>query len=226
MKVIKQIGLGIFLVGFSVFTSAIFSGYFNFTQQELDSYVSEKGYKSERIKEELLKSIVTDEKLSILEFSSKVRAAFEISNNYHNALISKYSTEKNWAKKSEEFQYKISGKPHNLSFEIAKKAGKGFFKDQPTLAWWLTFGLGIFGALLFILPNAILLGKPGIKNDGIYHESATNRGFIAWLVLIYLVTFYLLLYFMPDYVVNWTFIFDPISKALNGGNASQWFVYG
>ena len=226
MKTIKYLGLGFFLVGFFIFTMAIFSGYFNFTEQELDCYISEKGYKSERLKEELLKSIVTDEKLSIFEFSSKVRATFETSNRHHEILISKYNSEKNWTKKGEEFQYKVSGKPHNLSFEIAKKAGKGFFKDQPTLAWWLTLGLGIFGALLFILPNVILLGKPVIKNDGIYNESATNRGFIAWLVLIYLVVFYLLLYFMPDYVVNWTFIFDPISNALNGGNASQWFVYG
>jgi polyferredoxin len=226
MKAIKQIGLGIFLVGFSIFTMAIFSGYFNFTEQELDNYISEKGYKSERLKEELLKSIVTDEKLSIFEFSSKVRTAFETSNKYHETQISKYNAAKNWTKKGEEFQYKISGKPHTLSFELAKKAGKGFFKDEPMFAWWLTFGLGIFGALLFILPNVILLGKPGIKNDGIYHESATNRGFIAWLVLMYLVGFYLVLYFMPDYVVNWTFIFDPISNALNGGNASQWFVYG
>jgi ferredoxin-type protein NapH len=31
---------------------------------------------------------------------------------------------------------------------------------------------------------------------------------------------------MPDYVVNWTYILDPISKTLNGGLASQWFVYG
>ena len=226
MKAIKYSGLGIFLVGFSIFTMAIFSGYFNFTEQELESYISEKGYKSERLKEELLKSIVTDEKLSIFEFSSKVRAAFETSNKYHETQISKYNAEKNWTKKGEEFQYKISGKPHSLSYDLAKKAGKGFFKDEPMFAWWLTFGLGIFGALLFILPNVILLGKPGIKNDGIYHESATNRGFIAWLVLMYLVGFYLVLYFMPDYVVNWTFIFDPISNALNGGNASQWFVYG
>ena len=226
MKAIKYSGLGIFLVGFSIFTMAIFSGYFNFTEQELESYISEKGYKSEHLKEELLKSIVTDEKLSIFEFSSKVRSAFETSNKYHETQISKYNAEKNWTKKGEEFQYKISGKPHSLSYDLAKKAGKGFFKDEPMFAWWLTFGLGIFGALLFILPNVILLGKPGIKNDGIYHESATNRGFIAWLVLMYLVGFYLVLYFMPDYVVNWTFIFDPISNALNGGNASQWFVYG
>ena len=65
-----------------------------------------------------------------------------------------------------------------------------------------------------------------LKNNGIYLEASTNRGFIAWLVLVYLVSFYLVLYFMPDYVVNWTYILDPISKTLNGGLASQWFVYG
>ena len=134
--------------------------------------------------------------------------------------------DRNWKKKGEQYKYKIFGKPHTLSYEIAKKSGKGIIKENSGLLWFLTFGLGIIGALLFILPNVILLGKPGIKNDHIYQNSATNRGLIAWLVLVYLVVFYLLLYFMPDYVVNLTYILDPISKALNGGDASQWFVYG
>ena len=30
------------------------------------------------------------------------------------------------------------------------------------------FGLSIIGALLFIVPNVVLLGKPGIKNNGIF----------------------------------------------------------
>lgn len=226
MKFIKNIGLVIFIIGLTIFTASVFTGSFNLTQQELNSYISDKGYKSEIIKEELSKAIVTTNDINIFEFSSKVRAAFETSNNYYDAQIAKYSTEKNWAKKSEQYAYKIFGKPHSLSYELAKKSGKGFITENPGLVWFLTFGLGIIGALLFILPNLISLGKPGIKNDGIYHESATNRGWIAWLVLVYLVTFYLVLYFRPDYVVNWTFIFDPISNFLNGGDASQWFVYG
>ena len=113
-----------------------------------------------------------------------------------------------------------------MSYELAKKAGKGYVKENPALLWWLTFGLGIIGALMFILPNVILLGKSGIKNNGIYLESATNRGWIAWSVFVYLVGFYLLLYFCADYIVNWTFIMDPISRALSGNDASQWFVYG
>lgn len=226
MKAIKQIGLVIFLVGLTIFTGSIFTGTFSLTEAEVTAYVESKGYKSELIKDELLKAAASGEALSIFEFSSRVRNAYKTSNDHYDALIAKYDAEKNWDKKGEQYQYKIYGKPHTLSYELAKKAGKGYVKDNAGTLWWLTFGLGIIGALLFILPNYVLLGPAGIKNNGIFLESATNRGWIAWLVLVYLVSFYLVLYFMADYVVNWTYILDPISKSLNGGEASQWFVYG
>ncbi|XRE43415.1 Iron-sulfur cluster-binding protein [Tenacibaculum discolor] len=226
MRIIKQTGLLLFLIGLIIFSGVIFTGSFSLSQSKLDSFITEKGYKSEIIKDELSKAIVTDQSLNIFEFSSRVRNAYEASNNHYNTLIAKYDAEKNWDKKGEQYQYLIYGKPHTLSYELAKKSGNGFVKNNSGLLWLLTFGLGIFGALLFILPNFILLGPKGIKNNGIYLEASTNRGWIAWLVLIYLVVFYLLLYFFPDYVVNWTFILDPISKFLNGGEASQWFVYG
>ncbi|QOD60379.1 4Fe-4S binding protein [Polaribacter haliotis] len=226
MKIIKNSGLIIFLVGLAIFIGTIFSGTFNLKQAELDSFLQEQNYKNTLIKSALQEAAVTNEDLNIFEFSSRVRKAYQKSNDYYDQQIAKYEAEKNWDKKGEQYQYKINGKPHTLSFNLAKKAGKGFVTENPSLAWFLTFGLGIIGALLFILPNLILLGKPGIKNDGIYHDSATNRGFIAWMVLIFLVSFYLVLYFFADYVVNWTFILDPISETLGGRPASQWFVYG
>ncbi len=226
MKILKHIGLAIFIIGLSIFTGSLFTGNFSLSQSQLDEYITSKGYKSEIIATELKKAVVTEESLNIFQFSSRVRDAFQNSNNHYDALIAKYDTEKNWDKKGEQYQYKIYGKPHTLSYDLAKKAGSGFVKENAGLLWWLTFGLGIIGALLFILPNLILLGAPGIKNNGVFLEASTNRGWIAWLVLVYLVLFYLLLYFMPDYVVNWTFILDPISEFLNGGAASQWFVYG
>ena len=226
MKILKHLGLVLFLIGLSIFTGVLFTGSFNLSSTELTSYVSKKGYKSELILNNLKKAVVTNEELTIFEFSSRVREAYKNSNDYYDALIIKFNEEKDWDKKGEQYQYKIYGKPHTLSFELAKIAGKGTAKELPGTLWLLTFGLGILGALLFILPNLFLLGKAGIKNNGIYLESTTNKGFIAWLVLVYLVLFYLVLYFMPDYVVNWTYILDPISKTLNGGLASQWFVYG
>ncbi|TYA74808.1 4Fe-4S binding protein [Seonamhaeicola marinus] len=226
MKLLKQLGLVLFLIGLSIFTGSIFTGNFNLSQSQLDDFISSKGYKSEVIASELQKAVVTEEALNIIQFSSRVRAAYEASNQHYNELIAKYDAEKNWDKKGEQYQYKIYGKPHTLSYELAKQAGNGPTKNSSGLWWWLTFGIAIIGALLFILPNFVLLGSAGIKNNAIYLESSTNRGWIAWLVLVYLVVFYLLLYFMPDYVVNWTFILDPISTFLNGGEASQWFVYG
>jgi len=226
MKTIKNIGLIIFLIGLAIFTATIFTGSFNLNESEFNAFIDTKDYKSEIIKEELQKAVVTEEGLNIFEFSSRIRDAYKVSNDHYDSLIAKYDAEKNWDKKGEQFQYKIYGKPHTLSYEIAKKSGSGFVKDNAGIMWWLTFGLAIIGALLFILPNLILLGSKGIKNNGIYLEASTNRGWIAWLVLVYLVSFYLLLYFFPDYVVVWTYILDPISKFLNGGPASQWFVYG
>lgn len=226
MKPLKQLGLVLFLIGLSIFTGSIFTGNFNVSQSQLDDFISSKGYKSEVIASELQKAVVTEEALNIFQFSSRVRAAYQASNDHYDALIAKYDAEKNWDKKGEQYQYKIYGKPHTLSYELAKQVGNGPTNENSGLWWWLTFGIAIIGALLFILPNLVLLGSPGIKNNGIYLESSTNRGWIAWLVLVYLVVFYLLLYFMPDYVVNWTFILDPISEFLNGGAASQWFVYG
>ena len=226
MKAIKHTGFVLFLVALTIFTGSLFTGSFQLSKSELDAFLKEKNYKSTVIRKALEDAVITDKKLTIFQFSARVRKAYEKSNSYYDALITKYNTAKNWDKKGEQYQYKIYGKPHTLSYTLAKKAGRGFVKENASLIWFLTFGLGMIGALLFMLPNLILLGKPGIKNNHIYHNSATNRGFVAWLVLIYLVAFYLLLYFKPDYVVNWTYILDPISNFLNGGDASQWFVYG
>lgn len=226
MKAIKHTGFVLFLVALTIFTGSLFTGSFQLSKSELDAFLKEKNYKSTVIRGALEDAVITDKKLTIFKFSARVRKAYEKSNSYYDALITKYNAAKNWDKKGEQYQYKIYGKPHTLSYTLAKKAGRGFVKENASLIWFLTFGLGMIGALLFMLPNLILLGKPGIKNNHIYHNSATNRGFVAWLVLIYLVAFYLLLYFKPDYVVNWTYILDPISNFLNGGDASQWFVYG
>jgi len=226
MKAIKHTGFVLFLVALTIFTGSLFTGSFHLSKSELDAFLKEKNYKSTVIRKALEDAVITDKKLTIFQFSSRVRKAYKKSNSFYDALITKYDAAKNWDKKGEQYQYKIYGKPHTLSYTLAKKAGRGFVKENASLIWFLTFGLGMIGALLFMLPNLILLGKPGIKNNHIYHNSATNRGFVAWLVLIYLVAFYILLYFKPDYVVNWTYILDPISNFLNGGDASQWFVYG
>ena len=175
MKLTKHIGLAIFLLGLAIFSGSIFLGNFSMTDTQLDEYISEQGIKSDIFSKELKKTLVTEEQVNIFEFSSAVRKALETSNNYYDKQIAKYNAEKNWAKKGEQYQYKIHGKPHTISYNLAKKAGSGFVKENIALMWWLTFGLGIIGALLYILPNISLLGPPGIKNNGIYHKEEDNN---------------------------------------------------
>ena len=159
MKFIKQSGLVIFLLGLAIFIGTIFSGSFNLTQTELNTFLKEQNYKSTVIKGALEKAIVTSKELNIFEFSSSVRKAYKASNDHYSLLIQKYNKEKNWSKKGEQYKYKISGKPHSLSFTLAKKAGKGLAAESTGFMWLLTFGLGIIGALLFIVPDVVLLGK-------------------------------------------------------------------
>ena len=226
MKIIKNLGLVIFLTGLAIWTASVFMGGFTLQQDQLEAFVSEKGIKSELITKKITEDVV-GKTLGTFAFTGAIRNALAENNTYYDAQIAKYEAAQEWDKKGEQYQYRINDKDFQaFSFSLAKKAGTGFVVENKGLMWFLTFGLSILGALMFIFPNLVLLGKPGIKNDHIYHEAATNRGWIAWLVLVYLVLFYLVLYFNADYIVNWTFILDPISNALNGGDASQWFVYG
>ncbi len=212
MKHIQNIGLALFLVGLSIFTSLIFFGKYEVTPEVLDNLVENKGIKSELFINNVKSNVVAKEFTSPFTFSSEITSTLESANETH--------------KLNNEWDKVIWDKPHSFSYELAKQAGSGIVKEHKWLFWWLTFGLGIIGALMFIIPNVISKGPPGIKNNGIWFNAATNRGWIGWFAFIFLVGFYLLLYFRPDYIVNWTHIVDPISENLSGNAASQWFLYG
>ncbi len=58
---------------------------------------------------------------------------------------------------------------------------------------------------------------------------SASPDFTAWLGIItgiYLIGFYILLYWMPEYITSWILIADPVSRAISGNAASQWFLYG
>ncbi len=94
-----------------------------------------------------------------------------------------------------------------------------------TMAWlWLTIGLGVLSALMYILPK--LRKLPGIKNDHIYHRSNTSRGWVAIIIGSLLILFYIVLYWYPEYMTPWMALVDPLSLVLSGNAASQWFFYG
>jgi Pyruvate/2-oxoacid:ferredoxin oxidoreductase delta subunit len=212
MRTIKNSGLILFLAGLGIFTVLPLLGTFSLSQSEFNQIVTDNGIKSEIFIGEIEGEIVGKEFSGIQSLSPKISDALNHANAQH--------------RKNKEYNKVVYTKPQDMSALIGKRAGKGFIADNKGLMWFLTFGLGIIGALLFILPNVVLLGPKGIKNNGIYHENATNRGWIAWMVFVFLVSFYLILYFRPQFAVNWTYLVDPISFSLSGNPAGHWFVYG
>ena len=215
MKTIQNIGLSLFLIGLTIFTALIFLGKYELTPDNFDSIISNKGIKSELFINNIKNNVIGKEFNNPFAFSSEIISAAINANTKHEA-------NQEWDK----INWTAKKKPHSFSYEIAKSSGTGIIKEHKGLFWWLTFGLGILGALMYIIPNIVTLGPAGIKNNGIWFNKATNRGWIGWFAFIFLVGFYLLLYFRPDYIVNWTYIVDPISESISGNLASQWFVYG
>jgi ferredoxin-type protein NapH len=212
MKKLQNAGLALFLIGLATFIALIFLGKYNLSSELFETIISNNGIKSELFINNIKTNVVDKEFTNPFSFSSKITSALENANAIH--------------KQNSEWDKVIWSKPHSFSYEIAKSAGTGIVKEHKGLFWWLTFGLGIIGALLFIIPNVIILGPPGIKNNGVWFNAATNRSWIGWFAFVFLVGFYLLLYFRPDYIVNWTYIVDPFSQSLSGNLASQWFLYG
>jgi polyferredoxin len=112
----------------------------------------------------------------------------------------------------------------DLTFAMTKDATQGPVRDNPLLYLFLTFGLCILGAMLFILPK--LQSLSGIKNNGIFTSVMKNRGWLGVLTGTWLILFYVLLYFFPEYMTNWIIMADPVSLALNGNEAGRFFLYG
>jgi polyferredoxin len=97
-------------------------------------------------------------------------------------------------------------------------------KSNPGLYLFLTFGFCVFGALLYILPK--LKMPEGIKNNGIFFNTMKNTGWLGILTGTWLIVFYLVLYFFPEYITTWVAMVDPVSRALNGNDAGRFFLYG
>ena len=107
------------------------------------------------------------------------------------------------------------------------------FPNKPIV---LTASLLMITVGIVLFTHDLYLGKhAGIKNDGVMFKSVSSRGLWAWVSGIALTSFYIILYFEAGWLglgkdgaenTGLVALFDPLSYLLNGGKASQWFVYG
>lgn len=113
----------------------------------------------------------------------------------------------------------------SIGFLLLFVSATGIAKEQPTLFSILIFGSIMVGSLVYVLPQ-VKETPAGIKNNNIFFDSMTSKGVAAWIAGIFITGFYVLLYWFPQYLENWIRILDPLSFALSGSAASQWFLYG
>ncbi len=152
------------------------------------------------------------------------------SQTYHNNAALRKAMEQKLPDLNQEVLQGVGFQGYALSeytFKITKSASEGILTDHLRAIFILSFLGTILGALLFIVPQ-FKEGPPGIKNNGIFHHPATNRGWLGMIVGGMLILFYIFLYWFPEYITNWTLLLDPVKKWLGGpdAEADRWFLYG
>lgn len=205
MKAIQKIGLGIFLLALLLFNALLFMGQFRLTEAQLQ----------ESVKQEHV-AVLRQELQPML--GKTYTSSFSFATDF-NRLLDNYNEEQ---QRSQQWDRVIWD---DYSFALARVASQGFVENNKLLLLFLTVVLGAAGALLYILPQH--RGEPaGVKNNGVMFSSNKARGVVGITIGVYLTAIYVLLYWYPEYIVNWALLVDPLSYALSGGPASQWFLYG
>jgi len=97
----------------------------------------------------------------------------------------------------------------------------GFFYLNGAIFWPLVTAIvsGLIIYLVFFKEKQKLLSPPR-------SASADLVGWLGLLTGFYLILFYVLLYWKPEYITNWITLVDPLSRKLSGNPASEWFLYG
>ncbi|MEN2283167.1 4Fe-4S binding protein [Algoriphagus sp. SE2] len=205
MKLIQKIGVLLFLIGIATFTVIPFVGKYSLQKTQVLE-------KTKEIHQEKMVEILAP--LYGKEYSSNFSFLGEFNSNFNN-YNDKLKSESLWDQVIWD----------DYSFPLAKVSLSSPVKDNPWLFFILSIGLAMLGGLLYNLPS--YKDEPaGIKNNGIFHSSMKNRGWMGMITGAYLILFYIVLYWFPAYIVNLVAMVDPISLMLSGNPASQWFLYG
>jgi polyferredoxin len=88
--------------------------------------------------------------------------------------------------------------------------------------FWPVVTLAVIGLIMYLV-----LGRDGEKGHEPTKSASPNvTGWLGVVTGTYLIGFYLLLYWMPEYIAPWIKLSDPVSMVLSGNPASRWFLYG
>ena len=206
MLALQRLGLMLFTAGFAIWIFTLTLSQFHLTSAGIDKVVKPEHRAIVHDRTAFMLGKTYDSNLS---FISDFRKTIDTYND-------EWRAKKAWDKVIND----------NYIFDITKESSLGMLTGAGNswLWFWLSIGLAAVGGLLYGLAG--LKRLPGIKNNVQYRNPATNRGWIGIAFGLFLVGFYIALYFYPEYMTNWVLLVDPISRALNAGPASRWFLYG
>lgn len=207
MKAIRYTGLLLFLFSLGLFLMLFFASSYKLTEKAFSETV--KTEHQESLKNGMSEMFGKEYSLTI-PFVNDVKDAVEKVNE-------KARAEQKW----DQVIY------DDYAGALTRASTQGMIIENTTLLFILVFIIGAIGGLMFNIPQVVLAGPAGIKNNGIFHNALNNRGWIGVLTGTLLVSFYILLYFFPAYIMNWIILVDPAQKLLNpSATSSQWFLYG
>ncbi|MCB9264499.1 MAG: 4Fe-4S binding protein [Lewinellaceae bacterium] len=134
----------------------------------------------------------------------------------------------------------IPGIKHNHIFHRPMTRGlslgwRGFFLGA-TVTGLLLYGVfymnehyfwpALTAVIALIIIVLVFFFQKQAKRSPTRSASPQVTGWLGILAGVYLIGFYILLYWAPQHITSWILMADPLSQALNGGEASQWFLYG
>ncbi|MEY4936112.1 MAG: hypothetical protein RIS64_2471 [Bacteroidota bacterium] len=222
MGIIQKIGIALFILGLAVFIATPTLSEFELTPAIVQKEI-QKPYHLQAISE-AAKPLFHKIYLNNIEFINDLNTALSAAKSQQDQK----AKIENWKATAlpegvSEWDFRL-GDLNSIRFELVKASSKGFLATHLLYMMMFSFGFGIVGALLYILPKRY---KPaGIQNNGIFRSSMHARGWLGILTGSFLIIFYIFLYWFPEYLTSWVQIVDPLSRRLSGNGASQWFLYG
>lgn len=167
MNLIQKIGVGLFVVALIIFTAALGLDQYILSAESLN--VSNQYHKEEIIAAAEQDGVLGKPYSSSFAFVDALKSTIKKAQKALNEKAKADGVPEGVG----EWDYKLGDwviKDYVLY--TTKHSSSGPVSNNPTLFFFLTIGLGIFGGLLYILPMFNLI--PGIKHNQIYQSSITR----------------------------------------------------
>ena len=209
MNVIQKIGLGSTFTGLVILMSILFVGNFSVKMDRIDPYITINQYQQLSSELEHLEHHLYDN-------------AFQLSNE----ITTIFNNKNEQLKKAEKWNEVMWGSSQDFALTVLRNNSSNILIINNIYLFILTIGLIFLGGLLFIFSYLFYPKQSGRKFVNNVSESGFNRDAYGLILGLFLILFYIVLYWFPSYLINWILLVDPLSMALSGNQASQWFLYG